>query len=201
MLDLSIEKGVSNLLTALPISDFGFELLKQHIWDTICLRHGWSIATLPTTFLCGSRFVKKGGSVSIRHNYVKRSHHKYVIQSLQRHINRAKINTVNGRRVRQHNYKHNKLDITAREVWERGQQALLDIRVFWPQRLPLSEQVVATLSHNEQTRKKEHTMREFCKLNMVYLRHWFLQFMEVWGWNTLCFIEIYTIYCRRNMIY
>ena len=144
---------------------------------------------------------KKEGSVSIRHNYVKRSHRKYVIQSLQRHINRAKINTVNGRRVRQQNYKHNKLDITAREVWKRGQQAFLDIRVFWPQRLPLSEQVVATLSHNEQTRKKEHTMREFCKLNMVYLHHWFLQFMEVWGWNTLCFIQIYAIYCRRNMIY
>ena len=33
LLDVSIEKGVSNWLTALPISDFGFELSKQHFWD------------------------------------------------------------------------------------------------------------------------------------------------------------------------
>ena len=33
LLDVSIEKGVSNWLTALPISDFGFELSIQHFWD------------------------------------------------------------------------------------------------------------------------------------------------------------------------
>ena len=30
LLDVSMEKGVSNWLTALPITDFGFELSKQH---------------------------------------------------------------------------------------------------------------------------------------------------------------------------
>ena len=54
-LDLSIEKGVSNCLTALLISDFGFQLLKQHFWDAIRLQYGWSIATLPATWHCGSR--------------------------------------------------------------------------------------------------------------------------------------------------
>ena len=28
-------------------------------------------------------------------------------------------------------------------------------------------------------------MREFCKLDMVHLHHWFFQFMEVWGWNAV----------------
>ena len=71
LFDVSIEKGVSNWLTALPTSDFGFELSKQHFWDA----YGWSIAHLPTTCPCGSRFTvqhcmscKKGGFVSIRHN-------------------------------------------------------------------------------------------------------------------------------------
>ena len=48
-LDLSIEKGISNCLTALPISDFGFQLLKQNFWDAVRLQYGWSIATLPAT--------------------------------------------------------------------------------------------------------------------------------------------------------
>ena len=32
-------------------------------------------------------------------------------------------------------------------------------------------------------------MREFCKLNMVRLHHWFFQFMEVWGENAVRFIQ------------
>ena len=62
-------------LTALPISDIGFELSKQHFWDAIRLRYEWSISNLPTTCPCGSRFsiqhsmiCKKGSFVSIRHN-------------------------------------------------------------------------------------------------------------------------------------
>ena len=34
------EKGVSNWLTILPISDFGFQLSKQHFCDVIRLRYG-----------------------------------------------------------------------------------------------------------------------------------------------------------------
>ena len=40
LLDVSIEKGASNCLTALPISDFGFELSKRNFWDAIRLRYG-----------------------------------------------------------------------------------------------------------------------------------------------------------------
>ena len=73
LLDVSLKNGVSNWLTALPISDFGFELLKQHFSDAIHLRYGWSIANLSTTCPCGTRFsiqhcmsCKKGDFVSIR---------------------------------------------------------------------------------------------------------------------------------------
>ena len=68
-------KGLPNWLTTLPISDFGFKLSNQHFWDAIRLRCGWSIANLPKTCPCGSRFsvqhcmsCKKGIFVSIRHN-------------------------------------------------------------------------------------------------------------------------------------
>ena len=68
-------KGLPNWLTTLPIGDFGFKLSNQHFWDAIRLRCGWSIANLPKTCPCGSRFsvqhcmsCKKGIFVSIRHN-------------------------------------------------------------------------------------------------------------------------------------
>ena len=68
-------KGLPNWLTTLPISDFGFKLSNQDFWDAIRLRCGWSIANLPKTCPCGSRFsvqhcmsCKKGIFVSIRHN-------------------------------------------------------------------------------------------------------------------------------------
>lgn len=32
LLHLSTEKGVSNCLTKLPITEYGFELWKQHFW-------------------------------------------------------------------------------------------------------------------------------------------------------------------------
>ena len=76
LLDVSIDRGVSNWLTALPINDFGFELSKQQLWDPICWRYGWSIANLPTPTTClfTSRFsiyyctnYKKEDFVSIRH--------------------------------------------------------------------------------------------------------------------------------------
>ena len=74
LLDGTIEKGVSNWLTVQQISDFGFELSKQHFWDAICLRYGWNTANLPTIYPCGNRFsiqyctnCKKGGFVSIRY--------------------------------------------------------------------------------------------------------------------------------------
>ena len=77
-LDVSIQKGVSDWLTALPISDFGFELSKQHFWDATRSWYRWSIENLPTKFPCGSRFsiqhcmsCKKGGFVFIRHNYLR----------------------------------------------------------------------------------------------------------------------------------
>ena len=37
LLEISMEKGLSNSLAALPMYDFGFELSKQHFRDTIHL--------------------------------------------------------------------------------------------------------------------------------------------------------------------
>ena len=44
-------------------------------------------------------------------------------------------------------------------------------------------------------------MREFCKLNMVHLHHWFIQLIKVRGGNAVRFIQDYPIYCQGSVIY
>ena len=41
LVDISTLTGVSNWLTVLPITEFGFELSKQQFWDSIRLPYGW----------------------------------------------------------------------------------------------------------------------------------------------------------------
>ena len=53
-----------------------------------------------------------------------------------------------------------RLDIWARGVWGRGQQAFFNLRVFDPKRLPLSQQVVATVSGNERVRQRKRAYNE-----------------------------------------
>ena len=40
LVKISTEKGVSNWLTMLPITEHGFELSKQQYWDSVGLRYG-----------------------------------------------------------------------------------------------------------------------------------------------------------------
>ena len=73
--DISTQTGVSNWLTVLPITKFGFELSKQELWDSVRLWHGWEINNLPTSCPWGSTFniqhsmsCKKVGFITIRRN-------------------------------------------------------------------------------------------------------------------------------------
>ena len=73
LVDISTLTGVSNWLTVLPITEFGFKQSKQQFWDSIRLRYSWGISNLPTSCLCGSKFdiqhsmsCKKGGFIYIR---------------------------------------------------------------------------------------------------------------------------------------
>ena len=69
------QKGVSNWLTVLPLSEHGFFLNKQEFWDAVRLRYGWSIANLPSMCACGAKLdvdncmnCKKVGFVTNRQN-------------------------------------------------------------------------------------------------------------------------------------
>ena len=60
LVKISTEKGVSNWLTMLPITEHGFELSKQQYWDSVGLRYGWEITNLPT-------FCPWGSKIDIQH--------------------------------------------------------------------------------------------------------------------------------------
>ena len=171
LLDVSIEKGVSNWLTVLPISDFGFELSKQHFCDAIRLRYVWSIAKFLTTCPGGSRFsiqhcisCKKGLSCLIRHNDLRDLTATMLSEVCKAIETEPKLTPFTGEELDSRTI-NTRLDIRARGVWKRGQQPFLDLKVF-------DTDAYRYLNSNERTRK-EHTMREFCKLNMVHLHHWF----------------------------
>ena len=52
-LELSLKKGASTWLAALPIQDHGFTLHKSAFQDAICLRYGWGLKQMASHCLCG----------------------------------------------------------------------------------------------------------------------------------------------------
>ena len=78
MVQLASEKGASSWLTALPVKEFGYLLNKQQFSDAICLRYNLKLKDCPKVCACGSDFsvnhaliCKKGGYVSMRHNWLR----------------------------------------------------------------------------------------------------------------------------------
>ena len=57
LVDLSTQTEVSKWLVVLLIIEFGFALPKQQFWDSVRLRYGCEIASLPTTFPCGNKLI------------------------------------------------------------------------------------------------------------------------------------------------
>ena len=77
-IQMCLEKGASNWLTALPLKDAGFSLNKLEFRDGILLRYGINISGLPDCCACGEEFTcdhamicKTGGFVSLRHNELR----------------------------------------------------------------------------------------------------------------------------------
>ena len=127
---------MSNWLTAQPISNFGFELSKQHFWDPIRLLNGWSIANLPITCLCGSRFsiqycmsCKKGGFVSVRHNNLRNLTANMLFEVSKDIEIESKLTPLTDEELSSRTAittNEARLDSRARRGWERGQQAFVD---------------------------------------------------------------------------
>ncbi|XP_057290771.1 uncharacterized protein LOC130613444 [Hydractinia symbiolongicarpus] len=74
----NMRTGVSNWLTTLPLTEWGYDLIKEQFWDAIKIRYNWQLERLPSNCICGVRFdlshalsCKKGGLVTLRHNEIR----------------------------------------------------------------------------------------------------------------------------------
>uniref|UniRef100_A0A1X7TIY1 Uncharacterized protein n=2 Tax=Amphimedon queenslandica TaxID=400682 RepID=A0A1X7TIY1_AMPQE len=78
LLDVACERGASVWLSALPLSDHGFDLNKGSFRDSICIRYGWQLQDLPSSCVCDSSFTvdhalscPMGGFPTLRHNELR----------------------------------------------------------------------------------------------------------------------------------
>ena len=143
VVQLASEKGASSWLTALPVKEFGYLLNKQQFSDAICLRYNLRLKDCPKVCACGSDFsvnhaliCKKGGYVSMRHNWLRDELAKMMkivnCKDVQTEPGLLPVNnfvlprgTILGDQAR--------LDISARSVWNPLERAFFDVRVFHAQ--------------------------------------------------------------------
>ena len=142
MVQLASEKGSSSWLTALPLKDFGFTLNKQQFADALALRYNLKVKDAPRTCACGGDYsvnhaliCKKGGYVSLRHNWLRDTLVKVMSAAKCRDIQTEPLllpidgqqlptGTVLGDQAR--------LDISARSFWNTLERSFFDVRVFHP---------------------------------------------------------------------
>ena len=95
-----------------------------------------------------------------------------------------------------------RIGVRARGVWERGQQAFLDLKVFDSNAYRyLNKSLQQCHVMNEQEKKRAYSERVLQIEHGTFTLLFFFQFMEVWGGNAVRFIPDYPIFFQRNVIY
>ena len=123
----------------LSIAEYGFELSKQHFWDSISVRYGWEISKLPAMCPCGSKFdiqhsmsCKQGGFVTIRHNDLRDLTAKLSLEvcndTRKPKLVPFSVEDLSNRTANRSN--EARFDFRVRGFWERRQEVFFDIRVF-----------------------------------------------------------------------
>ena len=154
----------------LPITEHGFELLKQHFWDLLRLHYGWEIANLPIFCKSWSKFdiqhsmsCKKGGFVSIRYNDLRDLTARIVSEICKDTEIAPKLLPLSGEELygRTTNRSNEaRLDIRARGFWNRGQQAFFNVRVFDPNACRyLNKSLQQCYAMNEHEKKRSYNER------------------------------------------
>ena len=138
--EISRESGASNWLTTLPLFEKGVYLTKREFWDAVLLRYNWPLPRLPASCACGSAFTiqhalscKKGGFVTQRHNEFRDLTANLLSEVCHDVQIEPPLNELTGESMTlkpANKTAEARLDVSARDVWTKGQRAFLDVRVF-----------------------------------------------------------------------
>ena len=133
--ELATEKGSSNWLTVIPLKELDYKLNKKEFRDAIKLRYDWEITDTPMICACGVQFsvdhamvCQRGGFIIQRHNELRDLETEMVCNDVEVE---PVLQEVTGDTL---NHGANKapdarLDIHARDFWERQRSAFFDVRV------------------------------------------------------------------------
>ena len=142
-LTICSEKGTSNWLSALPITEHGFALHKGAFRDALCLRYGWRPPNLPSHCVCGKFFTvehalscPRGGFPSIRHNEIRDMTATLMSEVCHNVKIEPGLQPVTGEQFEHRTANREdgaRLDIVAQSFSGRDRQsAFFDVRVFNP---------------------------------------------------------------------
>ena len=141
-IEMCLQKGVSNWLSALPLKEAGFSLNKLEFRDAIALRYDRPVPRLPDIWACGNEFTrnhamicKTGGFVSLRHNELHDLTGNMLREACRNVEVEPLLQPLTGEKLRyQTSIKEDnaRLDLSALGFWRCGEKAFFDIRVFEP---------------------------------------------------------------------
>ena len=168
------EKGASQWLGVLPLTEFGFSLHKGAFRDALALRYGWTPRHVPSQCACGKRFTVEhafscpfGGFPSLRHNDIRDTTACLLSEVCHNVALEPSLMPLSGERLRHKTANTEdgaRLDIRAQGFWgERHQSAFFDVRVFnpfAPSNTNSTPESVYKRHENEKRRNYEERVRE-----------------------------------------
>ena len=132
---LAKEKGASNWLTSLPLSEMDFHLSKREFWDAVSIRYNWPLSKIPTQCVCGSQFdlehalsCGKGGFIIQRHNELRDLSANLLAEVCKDVAIEPVLEKLSGETFKCKSTITSddaRLDVSARGFWTRGQRAFL----------------------------------------------------------------------------
>ena len=168
--DISTLTGVSNWFTVLPITEVGFELSKQQFLDSVRLRFGREISNLPTSCSYVSKFdiqysisCKKGGFIYTSHDDLRELTANIMSRVCKDTETEPKLTSLSGEELQSrtsNNSSEVKVENRTGGSWERGQQALFELRIFDPNACCYCNKSLQQChAMNEQEKKRAYNKR------------------------------------------
>ena len=164
------EPGASSWLSALPLTQYGFDLSKAEFHDALNLRYNKRLKNMPTDCVCGRKYTithalncKNGGFLNARHDNIR----DLEARMLKNVCNDVEIeptlqpvtNTTNFSRSANVS-EEARLDIRSRGFWRPGQNAFFDVRVTNADcDSQVSSTINSVLRKHEMEKKRQYNQR------------------------------------------